>query len=55
MNMKTKNRQWSADYSSPQVQVLTISPEAVLCSSGVKDNLTGNTGSNWYEGEDAEW
>ena len=54
MNMKAKNRQWSADYSSPQVQVLTISPEAVLCQSD-KVDVTGQTGVNWSVGEDAEW
>ena len=42
-------------YESPQAQILLIMQEAVLCTSGVKDDVSGMTGSNWYEGDDAEW
>lgn len=54
MAMETKNRQGGAGYCSPQVQILGILPETVLCQSD-KEMITGQTGSNWYVGEDAEW
>ena len=54
MNMETKIRQRGADYRSPQVQILGILPETVLCQSA-KDEVTGLTGANWFVGDDAEW
>ena len=42
-------------YESPQSEILLIVPETVLCTSGDNDQITGSTGSNWYEGEDAQW
>lgn len=41
-------------YDSPQVKIVEILPETVLCQSD-KEIITGQTGSNWYVGEDAEW
>ena len=41
-------------YESPQTQILKIESESVLCSS-VTDEITGDTGANWWTGEDAEW
>ena len=54
MNMETKNRQGGAGYCSPQVQILGILPEMVLCQSD-KASLTIDTGVHWSVGEDAEW
>lgn len=38
------------NYIPPQVQVLGILPESVLCES-----IETETGSDWSEGPDAEW
>ena len=54
MDMETKNRQGGAGYRSPQVQILGILPETVLCQSQ-KDVVTGSSGANWFVGDDAEW
>ena len=54
MDMETKNRQGGAGYCSPQVQILGILPETVLCQSQ-KGEVTGSTGANWFVGDDAEW
>lgn len=50
-NIQKKNERI---YESPQTEVLAIEPESVLCQSG-KNEITGNTGTFWGEGEDAEW
>ena len=49
-----KNQSGSKSYSSPQVQILKIVPETVLCQSQ-KDEVTGLSGANWFVGDDAEW
>ena len=41
-------------YTSPKVDILEFSSEKVLCQSGI-DEITLNTGANWYVGDDAEW
>ena len=40
-------------YESPQTQILKIESESVLCSS-VTDEVTAQTGTFWWTGEDAE-
>ena len=52
--MKTKQVKNERVYESPQTQVLAIEPGSVLCQSG-KNEITGNTGTFWWEGEDAAW
>ena len=52
--MKNTHMKNEKIYESPQTQVLAIEPESVLCQSG-KDEITGNTGANWWVGDDAEW
>ena len=41
-------------YTSPKVDILRFSSETVLCQSGI-DEVTLNTGANWFVGDDAEW
>ena len=56
MDMETKNRQGGVDYRSPQVQILGILPETVLCVSGTQEkSVTLSTGVDWSVGEDAAW
>ena len=50
-NIQKKNERI---YESPQTEVLAIEPESVLCQSG-KNEITGKTGTFWWEGDDAEW
>ena len=52
--MKTNLTFRSIEYSTPQVQVLGIVPETILCQS-TKDSITGQTGASWSVGEDVEW
>ena len=49
-----KNQFGGGNYISPQVQVLEIVPETVLCQSN-KSFVTFDTGVTWSVGEDAEW
>lgn len=55
MNMETKIYKGGAGYCSPQVQILEVLSETVLCQSPETDQVTGQTGSDWCVGEDAEW
>ena len=40
---------------SPQTQILKVESEPVLCSSVVTDEFIGQTGANWWVGDDFEW
>lgn len=53
--MKNKQFKEFGGYKSPKAQILGIEPESVLCSSGEMDEVTGNTGADWWVGDDAEW
>ena len=53
--MKTNQLKEIKGYESPLAEILLIVPETVLCTSGEEDEINGSTGSNWYEGDGAEW
>lgn len=43
-------------YDSPQVKIVEILPETVLCVSGTQEkSVTLSTGVDWSVGEDAAW
>ena len=51
-NIQKKNERI---YESPQIQILKVESESVLCSSVVTDEVEGQTGANWWVGDDAQW
>lgn len=53
--MKNIQKKDERIYESPQTQILKVESESVLCSSVVTDEFIGQTGANWWVGDDLEW